>query len=162
MSQKKSNEHEIKKLGSALDAAMTDAAPRTSLITRQPEPISSAAFSARSERILFLVEWVEMAVQIRMDEYQRTHIVTELAEMEVPEVVLNCAAYILAGGFMEVYGRLDMAQWRKAIAEVPHQIGKLTKFYRQGWTEGQAALWRGIRMGSHNDELKRIIEETAS
>ena len=158
MSQKKSNEQEFKSLGSALTVAVRPMTPTT----QQPVPISNAAFSARSEKIQRVVEWVEMTVQIRMDPEQRAHIVVELAEMEIPEVLINCAAYILAGGFMEVYGRLDMAQWRKAIAEVPHQIGKVTKFYRQGWTEGQSALWRELRMGTYNNELKRIIEDNES
>lgn len=162
MSQKKNKDPEFKTLGSALGGAMTDAAPRTSLTTRQPEHISSAVFSARSERMHRLVEWVEMAVQIKLDPEQRAHIIVELVELELPEVIYNCAAYIIAGGWIEVFGRLDMAIWRKAIEQVPHQVGKTTKFYRQGWNDGQNALWRNLRMGSHNDELRRILEETQS
>jgi len=131
------------------------------MTTRQPE-LPSAKLDARFERVLKTVEWVEMAVQIRLEPEQRAHVVRELGEMDIPEVVINCAAYILAAGFLEVYGRLDMAQWRKAIEEVPHQIGKLKKFYRQGFSVGQQSLWRAIRMGSYNEELKNILEETES
>lgn len=156
--QKKRNEQEPTRLVDALTAV----APRTSLTTRQPEMPCDPRLDARFDGCLKICEWVEGMVQIRLDPEQRAHIVRELAETELPSVTLNCAARIIAGGFIETYGRLDMAVWRKAIDEVPHQIGKLNKFYRQGSIDAQNMLWRNIKTGIYNDTLKQILEDTQS
>lgn len=155
--QKSSKEPEFKRLADGLTAV----APRMSVTSRKPEALS-VKDDPRSERIMKVVSWVEMAVQIKLDPEQRAHITRELADMDLPEVLINCAAYIIAGGFIEIYSRLDMALWRKAIAEVPHAIGKVNKFYRQGYSDAHHAVWREIRMGTYNKELKRILEETES
>ena len=120
--------------------------------------LSQIKLGDRSEAILRLVEWTETMVQIRLSPEQRAHLITELTDTDLPYVMLSCAGYILASGHIELFNRLDMAAWRKAIKDIPVQIGKVNRFYRQGYQDGQRATWQSIDAGVYDAQLRGILD----